>query len=131
MFDNELMFRAAAAGNLTADMAVVYLDLGAAPVHPLVVRLLVPALAEANDTIVPKIHLSVDGSGAGERLLTCETIIKTDVDGGKKEYFYAVPASKYRYAGLELDVTDADAGGDFNAGVVLAGLVPAGRYTER
>ena len=131
MFDKELMFRAAAAGDLTADMAVAYLNTGAPQNGLLTVRIVVPSIAEANDTIVPILHLSVDGAGNGEVIITGETITKAGVDAGNQQYFMAVPRSPYKYVGLELDITDADAGGDFNAGVVLAGLVPAGQYQDR
>jgi len=128
MFDNQLMFRST--GNLTADMATVYLNLGAPTTGNEVIRLVVPAMAEASDTIVPTIHLSADGSGAGERQIVCETITKAGVDGGRTQYFYSLPKSPYKYVGLALDVTDADSGADFNAGVVQAGIVPAGQYDD-
>lgn len=130
MFDSQLMFRASSAGNLTADMAVVYLNTGAPQNGYTEVRIVVPSMAETGDTIVPTLHLSVDGSGNGEVRVTGETITKAAVDGGRHQYFMSIPKSPYKYVGLALDITDADTGGDFNAGVVQAGIVPAGEYDD-
>jgi hypothetical protein len=94
------------------------------------VRIVVPSMAEANDTIVPTVHISVDGSGNGEVTIVGETITKAAVDGGKHQFFISLPKSPYKYVGLALNITDADTGTDFDAGVVLAGLVPAGQYDD-
>jgi hypothetical protein len=132
-FDSELMLRAASAGNLTADETGTYKNLGAPIINPLVVRIVVPAMAEANDTIVVTINLSVDGVGVGDITIVLPTITKANVDLGVKEYFFTLPptADTYQYVSADLNITDADVGGDFNAGAVQIGLVPAGRYNKR
>lgn len=130
MFDSESLFRDGST-DLTADMATVYLDLGAPTTGKEVIRIVVPTMAEASDTIVPTVHLSADGSGAGERQIVGETISYTTViTNGQTQYFISVPKSPYQHVGLALDVTDADTGSDFNAGKVIAGIVPAGQYQD-
>jgi hypothetical protein len=125
-----MLFRDGTA-NLTADMATVYKDFGAPTDGKLEVRIVVPTLAEASDTIVPTLHLSADGSGAGERTFVGDTITYAQVVTNKQtQFFMSIPKSPYQYVGLALDVTDADDGGDFNAGYVLAGVVPAGQYQD-
>lgn len=123
--DKEVMFRTT--GNLTADEAGTYVPVPEGGNMRL--RVVVPQMAEANDTIVVKIHFSDDGANADE-VLTMKTITKAGVDAGKHEYFSVVFTPR-AYIKVEFDITDADAGADFNAGVVLAGLVPAGRYDKR
>lgn len=129
MFDNELLHRDGST-DLTADMAVVYKDMGSPTDGKTVMRIVVPQMAETGDTIVPTIHLSDDGVGAGERTLVGETITKALVDAGQTQFFIPIPKSKYKHVGLALDVTDADTGTDFDAGAVIAGVVPAAEYND-
>jgi len=129
MFDSELLFRDGTT-DLTADMATVYLDLGAPTTGREVVKIVVPEMAAANDTIVPTVHLSVDGSGAGERQIVGESFSYADWLDGKQQIFISLPKSPYQYVGLELDITNASTGDAFNAGHVLAGIVPAGEYDD-
>jgi hypothetical protein len=129
MQDAELVFRDGST-DLEADMSVVYLDLGAPTTGKEVVRVIVPEMAETDDLINPIIHLSVDGSGDGERQLVCEPITKAGVDGGRTQYFYSLPRSPYQYVGLELDVVDDDSGSDFSAGAVEAYLGISGQYND-
>jgi hypothetical protein len=126
MFDKEMMFRDGLT-DLTADEAGTYAAYPVAGV-PMNLRVIVPQLAEANDTIVVTITLSEDGTNA-EMTCTCRTITKANVDLGITEYNYPVPM-KYAKIKVGLDITDADSGGDFNAGKVRVGLVPAGRYDK-
>ena len=130
MQDNELVLRSPAT-DLTADMAVAYVNLGAPTDGKLVVRIVVPTMAEGNDTIVPTVHLSGDGSGNGERQIVGETISYTTVvTNGQTQYFISIPKSPYKYVGLALNITDADTGSDFDAGAVGAWIVPAGQYQD-
>ena len=127
------MLRAATAGNLTQDETGTYFNLGAPIITPLVVRVVVPQLAETSDTIAVTINLSVDGSGAGDMTFVLPTITKANVDLGITEYFFTLPptADTYQYVSADINITDADTGSDFNAGVVQIGIVPAGRYNKR
>ena len=129
MQDNELIIRSAAT-DLTADMAVAYKDLGSPSRGNLKVRIVVPEMAETDDTIVPTLHLSIDGSGAGEIQVVGETITKAGVDGGRFQYFIDIPACEYDYVGVALDITDADTGTDFDAGGVEVAIVPATQYDD-
>ena len=129
MNDNELVFRSGAT-DLTEDMAVVYLNLGAPTTGKEVVRIIVPEMAETSDTIIPTVHLSADGSGNGERQIVGETITKAGVDGGRYQYFISIPKSPYKYVGLALNIVDADTGGDFDAGAVKAYLTNSGQYDD-
>jgi hypothetical protein len=123
-YDKELMFRTT--GDLTADEAGTFVAVPEG--GNMTLRVVVPEMAEANDTIVVKIHLSDDGTNTDETI-TMKTITKAGVDAGKHEYFSKVFTPR-AYIKVEFDITDADAGTDFDAGVVLAGLVPAGRYNN-
>lgn len=124
MFDAQLMFRST--GDLTADEAGTYVAVP--PGGDMRLRVVVPEMAETNDTIVVTVSLSDDGTNAKE-VLTMPTITKADVDAGKHDYFLPIHTRR-AYIKVAFDITDADAGGDFDAGVVLAGLVPAGQYTK-
>ena len=126
-FDSSLMLRAAAAGNLTADETGSYFNLGAPPKDPLVVRVVVPAMAETNDTLIVKINLSANGSSAAVTI-SMPTITKANVDAGLKEFYFTLPPSRYQYVSADMDITDADAGSDFNAGAVQVGITPSGRH---
>lgn len=128
MFDNELMFRDGSA-NMTATMAGTYVALPPAT-QPLVMRIIVPSLAETGDKIVATLTYSDDGTNAKE-VVTLPDITYANVTTNKITE-YAVPVFSTRaYLKLTLTATDADSGSDFNAGKVAAGLVPAGRYNKR
>ena len=124
-FDNALMFRSS--GDLTADEAGSFVAVPEG--GDMRLRVVVPEMAETNDTIDITVSFSDDGTNAIETM-TMEQITKAKVDAGKTEYF--LPIRTHRsYIKVGINVTDADAGGDFDAGVVLIGLVPAGRYNNR
>lgn len=121
-FDKEVMFRST--GDLTADEAGSYVAVPEGGNMRL--RVVVPQMAETNDTIAVTISLSDDGTNASE-VITMPTITKAQVDAGQTE-FYSPIFTRRAYIKVALDITDADSGSDFNAGVVQIGLVPAGRY---
>lgn len=126
MQDNELLFRDGSE-DLTETMAGTYLALPPF-VHPMSCRIIVPTLAETGDKIVATLTYSDDGTNAKE-VVTLPDITYANVVTNKiTEYF--VPLFGRAYVKLTLTVTDADSGTDFNAGKVLAGIVPGGRYTK-
>lgn len=126
MQDKETLFRDGST-NLTETMAGSYLHLGPF-VQPLTLRIVVPTLAETSDKIVATVTYSDDGTNAKE-VLTLPDITYANVVTNKiTEYF--VPLFGREYVKLTLTVTDADSGSDFNAGKVLAGVVPGGRYNQ-
>ena len=128
MYDNEMLFRSGAT-DLTADEAGSYVAYPKCDV-PMELRVAVPSMAEASDTIVVTITLSDDGTNAKE-IITMPTITYANViTSGITEFFCPVPMTR-AYIKVGFNITDADAGADFTAGAVVAGLVPAGRYKTR
>ena len=127
MYDNELMFYNAI---LTADQAGAFVAYPKAD-HPLVLRTVVPSLAEANDTIDITVTLSDDGVNAKE-VITLPQITYAGVVTNKiTEYLNTIPMTR-NYIKVAVNVTDADTGSDFTtASAFQCGLVPAGRYTNR
>lgn len=126
MQDNELLLRDGTT-DLTATMAGAYLHLGPF-VPPLELRIVVPTMAEAGDYITPTVTYSDDGTNAKE-VVTMPNILYADVLTNKiTEYF--LPLFGREYVKLTLTVKDFDTGADFNAGLVMAGVVPAGRYNK-
>jgi hypothetical protein len=123
-FDSELMFRTT--GDLTEDEAGTYVAVPEGGEMRL--RVVVPEMAEANDTIVVTVSLSDDGTNPLE-VITMPTITKAAVDAGAHDFFLPIKTRR-AYIKVAFDITDADSGSDFDAGVVLAGLVPAGRYDK-
>ena len=124
-FDSAIMFRST--GDLTADEAGSYVAVPEG--GNMRMRVVVPEMAEASDTIDITISFSDDGTNAIETM-TMEQITKAKVDAGETEYFSTVFTTR-SYIKVGINITDADAGGDFDAGVVQIGLVPAGRYLDR
>lgn len=127
MQDNELLFRDGSA-DMIATMAGSYMALPPFT-HPMALRLVVPTFAETGDKIVATITYSDDGVNAKE-VVTLPDITYANVVTNKITE-YSVPLFGRAYVKLTLTVTDADTGSDFNAGKVLAGIVPAARYNKR
>ncbi len=127
MFDNEMLFRDGTT-NLTATMAGSYMKIPQG-LNPLECRIVVPDLAETGDKIVATLTYSDDGTNAKE-VVTLPDITYANVHTSKITEYY-IPLFGREYAKLTLTITDADTGADFNAGKVIAGVVPAGRYTHR
>lgn len=126
MQDNELLFRDGST-DLTETMAGSYIQLPPF-VHPMALRLIVPTMAETGDKIVATLTYSDDGTNAKE-VVTLPDITYANVLTNKITE-YSVPLFGRAYAKLTLTITDADTGSDFNAGKVLAGIVPAGRHNK-
>jgi len=126
MQDNELLFRDGSA-DMTATMAGSYLHLGPF-VEELACRIIVPTFAETGDKIVATLTFSDDGTNAKE-VLTLPDITYANVVTNKITE-YSVPLLGREYVKLTLTATDADSGSDFNAGKVLAAVVPVGRYNK-
>jgi len=125
MQDSELLFRDGST-DLTATMAGSYVALPPFT-HPLTCRIIVPKMAETGDKIVATLTYSDDGTNAKE-VVTLPDITYANVTNKITEYF--VPLFGRRYVKLTLTATDSDSGADFNAGAVIAGIVPAGRYNQ-
>jgi len=126
MFDNEMLFRDGSA-DMTATMAGSFMKVQRGP-HPLACRIVVPTLAETGDKIVATLTYSDDGTNAKE-VVTLPDITYANVVTNKITE-YSVPLFGRDYVKLTLTATDADSGSDFNAGKVIAGVVPAGRYNK-
>lgn len=126
MQDAELLLRDGTT-DLTATMAGSYVQLPPF-VHPMFLRLIVPTMAETGDKIVATLTYSDDGVNAKE-VVTLPDITYANVLTNKITE-YSVPLFGRAYVKLTLTITDADTGSDFNAGKVLAGIVPAGRYNK-
>jgi hypothetical protein len=127
MFDNEMLFRDGST-HMTAAMSGTYMKIPQGQ-FPLEMRLIVPILAETGDKIVATVTYSDDGTNAKE-VVTLPDITYANVVTNKITE-YGVPLFGRLYAKLDLAITDADTGSDFDAGHVIAGVVPAGRYTKR
>lgn len=126
MFDKELLFRDGST-DMTATMAGSFVKLPRG-LAPLELRIVVPTLAETGDKIVATVTYSNNGTDAKE-VVTLPDITYANVVSNKITE-YGVPLFGRNYAKLTLTATDADTGGDFNAGKVVAGVVPAGRYNK-
>lgn len=127
MQDNELLFRDGSS-NLTATMSGSYVQLPPF-VHPMSCRIIVPDLAETGDKITATLTYSDDGSTAGEVVTFPDIITYANVHTNKITEFF-LPLFGRAYVKLTLTITDADSGSDFNAGAVLAGIVPGARYNK-
>lgn len=119
MFDANLMFRTT--GSLTQSESLGPLTVYGGKIDGMAARVIVPTANGANDTILPKVYESADGStynlvaqhGKGAQKPTSagmELIIPFPVRIGK------------RYIKLELVVTAASTTTNF--GTVIAGIVP-------
>lgn len=123
VFDAELMFRTT--GNLTQDESKGPLVVWGGIQEGLAVRVVVPTAFGANDTILPKVYLSKDGS--------TYNLVAQYAKGPQKPYGtgldlivpFAVPPGKW-YVKLELDGTAAST--TYNFGTVVAGIVPNPGY---
>jgi hypothetical protein len=128
MQDAQFLFRDGSA-DLTASLAGSYVDMPP-QTQPMELRIVVPTLAETGDKIVAKFTYSDDGTNAKE-VVTLPDITYANVVTNKITE-YGVPLLNGRAkVKVDLTITDADTGSDFNAGKVLVALVPAGRYTKR
>ncbi|NLX13295.1 MAG: hypothetical protein GXY44_06520 [Phycisphaerales bacterium] len=118
-FDAELMFRTN--GDLTASESLGPVRVPGGVMHGHAVRVIVPDALGANDTILPKIHVSQDGSTYNLLKQYAGGAVKTK---GGKEFvipFNLPTADDDWYVKLELDVTVASTTAGF--GAVIAGVV--------
>jgi len=127
MFDNSEMFYNAI---LTANQAGSFVNVGHG-FNPLVLRTVVPSLAETDDAIDIVVTLSDDGTNAKE-VYTLPQITYAGVVTNKiTEYLYTLPMHR-KYIKVAVTVTDADTGTDFTTTTAFqCGLVPAGRHNVR
>jgi hypothetical protein len=128
MFDNEIMVRSGTT-HLTADESGSYVAYPKC-VEPMELRVVVPTMAEASDTIDITVTWSADGSNPKEIEHMTQITYANVVTSKLTEFF--MPMTMHRaYFKVDIDITDADTGSDFDAGHVHIGLVPAGRHTVR
>jgi len=117
-FDDELMFLTGA--DLTADGSHGPLTVYGQIEKGLAVRVVVEDAYGANDTMLPKVHISADGSTYNLVAQAHEGAVA--VDGGYEFMVpFPVPAGKW-YVKLELDLTIASTTPLFTD--VFAGIVP-------
>lgn len=117
-FDANLMFRTT--GNLTQDESLGPITVYGGIQDGLAVRVVVPTANGANDTILPTVFLSSDGSTYNIAARYAKGATKPTSSGMELIVPFAVPAGKW-YVKLELDGTAAST--TYNFGVVQAGIV--------
>jgi hypothetical protein len=128
MQDNEFLLRDGTA-NLTANLAGSYVAMPRLT-QPMQWRIIVPSMAEAGDKLVVKFTYSDDGTNAKE-IVTLPDITYANVLTNKiTEYGTPVLPGSTKVK-VDITITDADTGSDFNAGKVLIAMVPAGRHTKQ
>lgn len=122
--DAQLLVRSAAT-DLTAALVGAYIA-----IPPLngdaQLAIMVPTFAETGDKIVPTLTYSDDGTNAKEIVTLPDITYANVVTAGRTEYFYPLLQNR-AYLKVDLAITDADSGSDFNAGKVSVAIVPAGR----
>jgi hypothetical protein len=128
MQDAQLLLRDGST-NLTATLSGSYVLLPQ-PIVEAAFRIVVPDLAETGDKIVAKFTYSDDGTNAKE-IVTLPDITYANVHTSKITEYYCPVLPGRNYVKVDLTITDADTGSDFNAGKVLVALVPGGRYNKR
>lgn len=128
--DNDLMFRTT--GDLTQSESDGPITIYGTPLRGMAVRVEVPDAYGANDTVLPKLYASTDGSSYNLLASYREGAVK--VKGGKTFLLpFALPKGKKTYLKLELVVTVASTTVSFGgarAGIVLGGGADIDRTTN-
>lgn len=121
-FDSNLMFRTT--GDLTASESKGPLTIYGTPLRGMSVEVVVPEAFGANDTVLPKLYASTDGSTYN--LFAQYSGGPTKIPTGGKTFLlpFALPPGQKTYVKLELVVTAASTTSDF--GAVKAGIVLGG-----
>lgn len=117
-FDDELMFKTGA--HVTAAESAVTLQVWGQIIGGMAVRVVVEDAHGANDTMLPKVHLSTDGTNFHQSIEPVEG--STKVKGG---YEFVIPfpvVAGKNYVKLEFLVTAASTTSDFTD--VYAGIIP-------
>lgn len=127
MFDKELLFRDGTT-DLTATMTGGYIQIPRGQ-FPLEFRLIVPTMAETGDKVVATLTYSDDGVTAREVVNLPDQITFANVVTNRTTE-YAIPLFMRNFVSLTLTITNAGGLLPFNAGKVLAGIVPAGRHNK-
>ncbi|MBI5942875.1 MAG: hypothetical protein HY864_00785 [Chloroflexi bacterium] len=127
MQDSQLLLRDGSA-DMTATLTGSYVLVPKA--ENLILRIVVPTFAETGDKIVFAFTYSDDGTNAKE-VVTLPDVTYAKVVTSKITEYFTPLLEGARYVKVTATVTDADAGADFNAGKVLIGIVPAGRYNNQ
>lgn len=117
--DSDLMFRTT--GTLTQSESMGPLTIHGTPPQGMSVEVIVPSAFGANDTVLPRLYMSDDGS--------TYTLTHTFIGGAQKpgtagsimHLPFFIPMGKKKYLKLELVVTIAST--TANLGVAIAGLV--------
>lgn len=109
--------------DLTADETLTSVKVGPM-VRPMWLNVLVPAIAEASDTIDVELEFCDEDASTTQ---VYNMFMKQITAAGH----YQIPFfTLEEYLQVKLDVTDADAGGDFDAGAVKVWIASSGRYDE-
>lgn len=117
-FDDELMWKTG--GDLTADVSLDALEVWGQISKGVAARVVLSDAHGANDTVLPKIHRSTDGTNYN--LIAQAKEGATKVKGGYEFIIpFPVPAGKNYYK-LELDLTAASTTSLFED--VVAGIIP-------
>lgn len=119
MFDNNIMLRAAAAGNVTEDADLAFVDFGGPDLLPREYMISVPA-AGADTTMDLTLADSTDGTNADGTTVTVPQITAAGV-------YYVRAQFKGRYRRVSINVGGT---GTINFGAVEIGPVPGGRYEK-
>lgn len=118
--DEALVLRSSSAGNLVGDETKTFSVPEGTADKILAVHVLIPqALAEASDTL----KVTVKSTDTKHKLEVTHTDLVTQGTGTyPMEIVLPVPKCRSENWSVVLDATDADAGGDFNAGAVQVWL---------
>lgn len=107
--------------DLTADETLTSVEIGPMT-RPLWLHVVVPEIAEASDTL--DVELEFCDASASTTQVYNLNMKQMTAPGHYAVPFYTLLA----YLQVKLNVTDADAGGDFDAGAVKVWIDPANRY---
>jgi hypothetical protein len=125
MFDANLMLRTT--GTLTQDESVGPVTLYGGDIKGLAARVVVPSAYGANDTVLPKVYASTDGSTYNLVAQHAAGAVKPGSTGTKLIVPFQLPPGKW-YVKVELDVTVASTTPNF--GVTLVGIVQNPGFAE-
>jgi len=109
--------------DLTADETLTSVQVGPM-LRPLWLHILVPEIAEANDTI--DVELEFCDSAASTTEVYNMNMKQITAAGHFSVPFFMAPTLEYLQ--VKLNITDADSGSDFDAGAVKVWIDNANRY---
>lgn len=111
--------------DLTADETLTSVKIGPMT-QPMTLCVLCPGESEASDTL----DVEMEFCDAAASTTEVYNMNMKQIDANAANQIRRVPfITHLAYLQVKLNVTDADAGSDFNAGGVKVWIEPAGRYT--